>query len=61
MLDIHWMMNRRDSRWWEGNSWEIYNKLRDDMYATIDFLKTCSAQHERRSWKLAKAHFLLLK
>lgn len=31
MLDIdkiRWMMNRRDSRWWEEDSWVIYTKLR---------------------------------
>ncbi|MCJ7841954.1 hypothetical protein MUB24_13800 [Lederbergia sp. NSJ-179] len=40
MLDIdkiRWMMNRRDSRWWEEDSWEIYNKLHYDMYDTMDF------------------------
>lgn len=56
MLDIdkiRWMMNRRESRWWEEDSWEIYTKLRDDMYDTMDFLTTCSIQElETIEWEL---------
>lgn len=56
MLDtdkIRWMMNRRDSRWWEEDSWEIYNKIRNDMYDTMDFLNTCSTQElETIEWEL---------
>lgn len=56
MLDIdkkRWMMKRRDSRCWEEDSWEIYTKLRNDMYATMDFLNTCSTQElETIEWEL---------
>ncbi|WP_243551435.1 hypothetical protein [Metabacillus dongyingensis] len=37
---IRWMMNRWDSRWWDEDSWEIYTKLRDEMYATISPLES---------------------
>jgi hypothetical protein len=56
MLDIdkiRWMMNRKDSRWWEEDSWEIYTKLRNDMDDTMDFLNTCSTQElETIEWEL---------
>ncbi len=42
MLDVEkikWMMHRNDSRWWEDDSWEIYEKLSKNMYETMDFLK----------------------
>lgn len=50
---IRWMMNRRDSRWWEEDSWEIYTKLRNDMYDTMDFLNTCSTlELQTIEWEL---------
>lgn len=36
------MMIRRDLRWWEEDSWEIYTKLPNDMYVMTDFLETCT-------------------
>lgn len=45
MLDrekIKWMMTRRDSHWWEEDSWEVYEKLSADMDATMEFLEECS-------------------
>lgn len=47
MLDaekIKWMMNRCDSRWWEDDSWEIYQKLSQDMHSTMDFLESCTGK-----------------
>jgi hypothetical protein len=55
MLDIdkiRWIMNRRESRWWEEDSWEIYNKLRNNLYDTMDFLNTCSTELETIEWEL---------
>lgn len=47
MLDVEkikWMMNRCDSRWWEDDSWEIYQKLSQDMDSTMDFLESCTGK-----------------
>lgn len=47
MLDVEkikWMMHRWDDRWWEEDSWEIYEKLSKDMYETMDFLERCTKE-----------------
>ncbi len=56
MLDtekIRWMLHRNNDRFWDDDEFEIYLKLKKDMYETMEFLKSCTTEElELLEWNI---------